>query len=148
MKEEEGDPNDVFGSAARRRTVPGGAMAGGYGGRGGEMGPGGMGMPGGYGGRGGEMGRGGMGMPGGYGGRGGEMGRGGGRGGEMGGGMPMGMGPAVEELPPYAWDGLTKTILFRFIDDTVVPGHRYRYRVALASKTSTSINRRSISIRQ
>ncbi|MBA4106906.1 MAG: hypothetical protein C0485_14235 [Pirellula sp.] len=135
-KEEEGDPNDVFGSAARRQTPPGGAMAGGYGGRGGEMGRGGM--PGGYGGRGGEMGRGGM--PGGYGGRGGEMGRGGGyggRGGEMGrGGMSMGggMGPAIEELPPYAWDGLTKTILFRFIDDTVVPGHRYRYRVALALK--------------
>jgi hypothetical protein len=65
-------------------------------------------------------------MGGGYGGRGGGMGRGG-----EGGGMPMGMGPAIEELPEYAWDGLTKTLLFRFFDDTVVPGHRYRYRVQL-----------------
>lgn len=129
-EEEESDPNDVFGSAARRAAP--GAM-GGYGGREGEMGRGGMGMgmPGGYG-RGGEMGRGGMGMgmPGGYG-RGGEMGRGG-EGGR--GGMSMGMGPAVEALPEYAWDGRTKTLLFRFIDDTVEPGHRYRYRVALALK--------------
>jgi hypothetical protein len=77
-------------------------------------------------------------MAGGYGGRGGEMGRGGygGRGGEMGGrGMGMGaMSPAVEELPPYVWDHLTKTLLFRFFDDTVEPGHRYRYRVALVLK--------------
>lgn len=127
-EEEEGDSDDVFGSAARRRTVPGGAM-GGYGSRG-EMGRG-MGMPGAYGGRGMEGGRG-MGIPGGYGGRG-EMGRGG-EGGRGGMGMAMGMGPAVEELPEYAWDGRTKTILFRFIDDTVEPGHRYRYRVALALK--------------
>lgn len=118
----EDDPNDPFGSAARRAAQPGVMM-----GRGGE---GGM-----YGGRGGEMGRG----PGGYGGRGGEMGgRGmgtGGRGGEMGGrGMGMGgMGGAgVTELPEYSWDGLTKTLLFRFFDDTVEPGRRYRYRVRLA----------------
>ena len=89
-------------------------------------------------GRGGEMGRGGMGMPMG---RGGEMGRGG-----MGmrwaaaamggrGGMRMGMGTArSRELPEYAWDGLTKTLLFRFFDDTVEPGHRYRYRVRLVLK--------------
>ena len=128
-EEEEGDPNDVFGSAARRATNP--SMMG----RGEEMGRG-MGMP--MGGGRGEMGRG-MGMP--MGGGRGEMGRGmgmpmgrGGEGGRGGMGMPMGMGPAVESLPEYAWDGRTKTILFRFIDDTVVPGHRYRYRVALALK--------------
>ena len=135
-EEEQGDPNDVFGSAARRAAP---SAMGGYGGRG-EGGPG-MGMPGGYGGRG-EGGRG-MGMPGSYGGRGMEGGRGmgmpggyGGRGegGRGGMGMPMGMGPAVESLPEYAWDGRTKTILFRYIDDTVEPGHRYRYRVALALK--------------
>jgi hypothetical protein len=132
VEEEEAEGDDVFGSAARRRTMPGGAMPGGYG-RGGEMGRGGGygGMGGGYGGRGGEMGRGGGygGMGGGYGGRGGSMGRGG-----EGGGMPMGMGPAIEELPEYAWDGLTKTLLFRFFDDTVEPGHRYRYRVQLVLK--------------
>ena len=114
--EGEDDSTDPFGSAARRATQPG--MVG----RGGEMGM--------YEGRGGEMGRG-MGM----GGRGGEMGRGmsmGGRGGEMGGrGMGMG-GTGVTELPEYTWDGVTKTLLFRFFDETVEPGRRYRYRVRLA----------------
>jgi len=116
------DPNDPFGSAARRNTQPG--MMG----RGGEMGM--------YGGRGGEMGRG----PGGYGGgRGMEGGRGMGMGmggrGEGGRGMGMGMGGAgVTELAEYAWDGVTKTLLFRFFDDTVEPGHRYRYRVRLVLK--------------
>ena len=117
------DPNDPFGSAARARTTPGMAM-----GRGGEMG-----MP---------MGRGGMPM-----GRGGEMGMGrppgmgmpAGRGGEMGmpmgrGGMPGVGGEGAAELPEYVWDGSTKSLLFRFFDDTVQPGHRYRYRVRLVLK--------------
>jgi hypothetical protein len=97
-------------------------------GRGAEMGM--MGRPGM--GRGGEMGM--MGRPGmGRGGEMGMMGRPGmGRGGEMGG---MGMGASiVEELPPFAWDGRTKTLLFRYFDDTVEPGRRYRYRVQLVLK--------------
>jgi hypothetical protein len=110
----EADPDDPFGSVARRQTQPGMAM-----GRGGEMG---MGRP--------------MGMPMG---RGGEMGMGRpmGRGGEMGMGRPMGMpgvGSEQQELPEYVWDGVTKTLLFRFFDDAVQPGHRYRYRVRLVLK--------------
>ena len=61
-----------------------------------------------------------------------------GRGGE---GRGMGMGPgmggggmAATELPPYVWDRATKTLLFRFFDDTVEPGRRYRYRVQLVVK--------------
>lgn len=121
------DPDDPFGSAARRATTPG-AMGGGYAGRGGEMT---MGRPmggggyGGYGGRGaGEMG---MGRPMGMGGRGGES-----RGGPGMGGMGGGMSPT--ELPEYTWDGVTKTLLFRFFDDSVEPGRRYRYRVRLVLK--------------
>jgi hypothetical protein len=121
---ESGDESeDPFGRAARRAAQPGMAM-----GRGAEMGM--MGRPGM--GRGGEMGM--MGRPGmGRGGEMGMMGRPGmGRGGEMGG---MGMGASiVEELPPFAWDGRTKTLLFRYFDDTVEPGRRYRYRVQLVLK--------------
>jgi hypothetical protein len=120
---------------------PGRGEMGMYGGRGGEMGmygrggegmgrPMGMGGPGMYGGRGGEMGmyggRGGegMGRPGMYGGRGGE--------GMMMGGMMGGMtttGPT--ELPPYQWDYKTEYVLLRYFDNTVEPGHRYKYRVRL-----------------
>jgi hypothetical protein len=119
-KDAEIDPDDPFGSVARRQTQPGMAM-----GRGGEMGMGRpMGMPMG---RGGEMGMGRpMGMPMG---RGGEMGMGR----PMGGGMP-GAGGEQQPLPEYVWDGVTKTLLFRFFDDTVQPGHRYQYRVRLVLK--------------
>ena len=126
-EEPKDDPNDPFGSAARRATQPGmmgrGGEGGMYGGRGMEGGRG-IGGYGGYGGgRGMEGGRS-MGMP--MGGRGGEGGRG------M--GMPGMGGAGVTELPEYAWDGVTKTLLFRFFDDTVEPGHRYRYRVRLVLK--------------
>jgi hypothetical protein len=125
-EESEDDAKDPFGAAARRTTAQPGMM-----GRGMEMG-GRMGMPGrsmemggggGYGGYGGSRGMemgGRMGMPG----RGGEGGRGG-----M--GMPGVGGAGVTELPEYVWDGTTKSLLFRYFDDTVVPGRRYRYRVQL-----------------
>lgn len=32
----------------------------------------------------------------------------------------------------YSWDGVTPHVLFRYFDDSVLPGHRYRYRVRLA----------------
>jgi hypothetical protein len=32
----------------------------------------------------------------------------------------------------YSWNGFTPYVLFRYFDDTVEPGHRYRYRVRLA----------------
>lgn len=116
--EEEQDPSDPWSGAAARRAQaqPGNMMGGEMMGRG--MGARGM--------MGGEMmGRGGMGM----GMRGGmaEGGRG-----MMGGGMMGGMGSdGTIDLPDYAWDGKTKELLFRFFDDTVEPGRRYRYRVKL-----------------
>jgi hypothetical protein len=73
------------------------------------------------------------------GGRGYEM-DGGGRGnfgrGEMDGGGrgfagQMGTGRGVE-LASFAWDLKTSDILLRFFDNSVEPGHRYRYRVKLA----------------
>jgi hypothetical protein len=54
----------------------------------------------------------------------------GGRGGGGYGGQ-MGMGRGVE-LASFAWDYKTSDILLRFFDNTVEPGHRYRYRVRLA----------------
>ncbi len=91
---------------------------------------------GGYGG--GEYGRG----RGGYGGgeRGGRGGHGGGEygggrggygGGEYGGRGSLGAGSAVE-LASFEWDHKTANVLLRFFDNTVEPGHRYRYRVQLA----------------
>jgi hypothetical protein len=136
---DEGEEGDAFDEATERPQMPAGGFSGRgeFGGRGGEFG--GMGMDGGYGGRGGEFGgRGGMGMDGGrggYGGRGGEFGgRGGGMSLEMMGSM-MGGGagaydPATFET--YAWDGRTKSLLFRYFDTKVEPGKRYRYRVQLA----------------
>jgi hypothetical protein len=109
--EEAGNPDDPFASAARSRMQPGAV-------------PGRMDM---------AMGRPGM-----------AMGRppmpvgrpgGGGRSMEM--GMPMGRGmmgmgaDGPDSLGEYTWDGVTKSLLFRFFDDTVEPGHRYRYRVRL-----------------
>jgi len=128
---------DFAAAAERMATQPqyGGEYGrGGYGGEGGRMGYGG-----GYGGRGGYGGEG-MGRPGGYGGEGGRMGYGGGYGGRggyggeggyMGGGMRMGMGSQLKELPEFEWDGVTKFLLFRYFDDTVQPGRRYKYRVKL-----------------
>lgn len=115
-EEVEGAADDPFGRAAKKPTMqPGGV----YGGRMEGMGMGRPPMMG--------MGRGmegGMGRPPGMG-----MGRG------MEGGMSMGMAgrgtDGTVELPEYAWDGLTKTVLFRFFDDTVQPGRRYRYRIQL-----------------
>lgn len=118
--EGEGAVDDPFGRAAKKPTMqPGGV----YGGR-----MEGMGRPPGM-----PMGRmeGGMGM-----GRPPGMGMGMGRGMEGGRGMG-GMGMAgrgtdgTVELPEYAWDGVTKTVLFRFFDATVKPGSRYRYRIRL-----------------
>jgi hypothetical protein len=128
---DEGDSNDPFASATKIQPAPGGY--GEFGGRGypgrGEAG----GMPGGYpgmGGRGGEfaMGGRGFGMPGGEGRMGGR-----GFGGEYGGRGGMGMGGmgAEMQLPEYAWDGVTKTLLFRYFDATAQPGKKYRYRVRL-----------------
>jgi len=127
-----------------------GGGRGGYGGRGGEMGGYGGGM-GGYGGEmggyGGEMGgyggeMGGYGGEmGGYGGYGGEMGGYGGYGGEMGGyggemggygGMRGSMGRGSDAtLEQFVWDHETPHILFRYFDNTVTPGHSYRYRIRL-----------------
>jgi hypothetical protein len=101
-------------------------MDGGRGGRGGyEMdgGRGGYGMDGG---RGGGFGRGGYDeMDGGRGGYGMDGGRGGGGYGQMGTGRGV-------ELASFTWDYKTSDILLRFFDNTVEPGHRYRYRVRLA----------------
>jgi hypothetical protein len=77
------------------------------------------GMEGGYGRPG--MGSGAFGGEGGY-------GRGGGMG--MGRGAMMG-GAGSVTLPPYAWDGRTKELLFRYFDASVEPGKSYRYRVRL-----------------
>lgn len=62
------------------------------------------------------------------GGYGGEFG--GGYGGEFGGGPPTAEGPT--ELPPFVWDQKTSELLFRYFDNTVTPGRRYRYRVKFA----------------
>ena len=93
---------------------------------GGEMG--GYGERSGYGGYGGEGG----GYGGEMGGYGGEMG---GYGGEMGGEMggyrgSRGMGAATE-LSSFVWNHNASRILLRYFDDTVVPGHSYRYRFQL-----------------
>jgi len=129
------EDSDAFAEAAAERMAAqpqyGGEYGrGGYGGEGGRMGYGGA-----YGGRGGYGGEG-MGRPGGYGGEGGRMGYGGrggygGEGGYMGGGMRMGMGSQLKELPEFEWNGVTKSLLFRYFDDTVQPGRRYKYRVKL-----------------
>lgn len=115
-EEVEGAADDPFGRAAKKPTMqPGGA----YGGRMEGMG---MGRPPAM-----SMGRGmeGMGRPPGMG-----MGRG-----MEGMGMSMGMAgrgtDGTVELPEYVWDMKTNTVLFRFFDDTVKPGSRYRYRIRL-----------------
>ena len=60
----------------------------------------------------------------------------GGRGEYGGGGMyggrgEFGSGSGVE-LKSFEWDHKTESVLLRFFDNTVLPGHRYRYRVQLA----------------
>lgn len=134
----EGATDDGGFGGARREPAVGGEMYGERGGAyGGEYGRGGGeyggrgGYGGGYGGRGGEYG----GRGGEYGGRGGEYG---GRGGEYGGGYGrggygLGQGAGVE-LAEFTWDGKTENVLLRFFDNTVEPGHSYRYRVQLALK--------------
>lgn len=135
---DEGEPADDGGfGGARRQPAQGGEMYGERGGYGGEMdgGRGGYGR-GGYGGEfGGRGGRGGYGEMGGRGGYGGEMegGRGGYGGGYGRGGYGLGQGADVE-LKEFTWDGKTESVLLRFFDNTVEPGHRYRYRVRLAIK--------------
>ncbi len=52
-----------------------------------------------------------------------------GMGGGRGGGRSYGRGGASGV---YSWDGETPDLLFRYFDDSVLPGHRYRYRVRLA----------------
>ena len=140
--EEADDEESIFASDDDEETMGGrferdarlarggrGMPAGAYGGRGGLPGFGGYGE-GGYGGPGvfggeGVYGRGGYGEggygEGGYGGYGSEM-----MGGRMG-GMRRGGSQAM-----YVWDGETSHVLFRYFDDTVEPGRRYRYRVRLA----------------
>ena len=135
------DEDDPFAAMAPGTRRPagggfGGEMMGGYGeGRG--FGGYGRGM-GGYGGEGGGYG----GEGGGYGGEmmggyGGEMM--GGYGGEMGGGYggegggyrgSRGMGAATE-LGEFVWNHNASRILLRYFDDTVKPGHSYRYRFQL-----------------
>jgi hypothetical protein len=127
--EGEAEDDGGFGVTRPRAGAAGGMYAerGGYGemdgGRGGFGGRGGYGeMDGGRGGRGGyesDGGRGGFGR--------GEM-DGGGRGGF---GGQMGTGRGVE-LASFSWDFKTSDILLRFFDNSVEPGHRYRYRVKLA----------------
>jgi hypothetical protein len=126
-KEQEANPDEPFGPAIKRtpNQMMGGPMGMGMMGRGGPegmMGRGGMGAMGRGGPEGGMMGR--------MGGYGGMMGRGGPEG--MGMGMGGGMSVGVTELPPYAWDGKTEFVLFRYFDSTVTPGHKYKYRVQLA----------------
>lgn len=115
----DGEDDMGFGRTAPRagEVPPGGYMErGGYGREAGR------GM---YDGGGGEgYGRGGGGMDGGEG-----YGRGGGGG--YGRGGSMGAGSGVE-LAEFSWDGKTSDVLLRFFDNTVQPGHRYRYRVKLA----------------
>ncbi|MCC6493026.1 MAG: hypothetical protein IT424_08390 [Pirellulales bacterium] len=136
-QEEPADPDSPFGEVLKRaQPAAGYGERGGYGGYGGgeRM------MGGGYGGYGGgERMMGGYGggerMMGGYGG--GERMMGGGYGGYgrgegMMGGYSPGMGAGLTELQPKDWDGRTKYWLFRYFDNTVEPGHQYRYRVRLA----------------
>jgi hypothetical protein len=78
----------------------------------------------------------------GYGGRGGggeEYGEEGGYGDEGGGGYGGGYGGrrgqgSGVQLDEFVWDHLTSNVLFRFFDNTVEPGHSYRYRVRLAMR--------------
>jgi hypothetical protein len=122
----EGEEEDDGGFGVSRTPAGAGGMygeRGGYemdGGGRGNFGRGEYGMDGGRG----NFGRGEYGMDGG---RGYEMdgGRGGGFRGEMGGGRGV-------ELASFAWDLKTSDILLRFFDNSVEPGHRYRYRVKLA----------------
>ncbi len=131
--EEGAEEDEGFGSArlpGSQMGLPGGeyggvreGLGGGYGRGGGEYGggyggEGGYGRGGGYGGMGGEYGGGGYGGMGGY---------GGGRGGEYG----LGAGSAVQ-IPDFVWDHETSNVLLRYFDNSVEPGHRYRYRVRLA----------------
>jgi hypothetical protein len=129
-KPAEGEAEDDGGFGVTR--PPAGAAGDPYGARGGyEMDGGRGGGRGGYemdGGRGSyDGGRGGYEMDGGRGGRGGFEMDGGGRG--FGGQMGTGRGV---ELASFTWDYKTSDILLRFFDNTVEPGHRYRYRVRLA----------------
>ncbi len=104
-----------------------GQMPGEFGGRGemdGQFGPRGGGMQrefGGGRGYGDEYGLGGFGGSGGYGG---EMGG-------MRGGYGRGAGSGIQ-LDSFTWDRKTSHVLLRFFDNSVTPGHRYRYRVQLA----------------
>jgi uncharacterized membrane protein YgcG len=130
----EGEAEDDGGFGVSRPPADAGGMYGERGGYGGEM-DGGRGG-GGYGRGGYEMdggGRGGYEMDGGRGG--GGYGRGGGYGEMDGGGGygrgQMGTGRGVE-LASFSWDNKTSDILLRFFDNSVEPGHRYRYRVKLA----------------
>lgn len=146
--DEETGEEDGFGGFAQglNRRGPGapneGGMYGGereYGGRGaygGRGGPyGGRGMYGGREGYGGEFGGRG------YGGEfGGEMGGYRGYGGEFGGEMGMGYGRggigslglgSGVVIADFVWDHKTSNVLFRFFDNSVEPGRRYRYRVQL-----------------
>ena len=123
------DEDEGFGSA----RLPDSQMdlrGGGFGGEGG-YGRGGVGgeFGGGYGGRGGYGGMGGGEFGGGYGGEGGYGGGGYGRGGM--GGYGMGEGSGVQ-IADFVWDYKTSNVLFRYFDNSVQPGHRYRYRVRLA----------------
>ncbi len=123
----EGEDDMGFGRTTPR---PGEIPPGGYSERGGMYGGEGYGRGGMYGGEGG-YGRGGgegYGRGGGmYGGEGG-YGRGGGEGYGRG---SYGAGSGVE-IAEFNWDGKTSDVLLRFFDNTVQPGHRYRYRVKLA----------------
>lgn len=139
----EGEPDEKgeFSGFGGPKREPG---MGGFGGRGGEYG-GEYGGRGGFGEMGGEYGgRGGYGGEyGGRGGYGGEYGGRGGYGGEMGGEYggrggygggygrgSMGLG-ASASLGNYSWDHKTSHVLLRYFDNSVEPGHRYRYRVRL-----------------
>jgi hypothetical protein len=97
------------------RGVPGGYGRGEYGGE--------------YGGRGEYGGE--YGGRGGYGG--GFRGEYGGESGRMGGYGEYGMGAGAGiQLQSFVWDHKTENVLLRFFDNSVEPGHRYRYRVQLA----------------
>jgi hypothetical protein len=129
-KEGEAADDGGFGGARREPAVGGemyGERGGGYGG---EYGRGG-GYGGEYGGRGGGYGGEYGGRGGGYGGEYGGRGGGGYSGGYGRGGYGLGQGAGVE-LAEFTWDGKTENVLLRFFDNTVEPGHSYRYRVQLA----------------
>jgi len=127
---EEEDDSGFAVTTPQPGQMPGGMYGerGGYGGGEGDYGGRGGGE---YGGRGGGYGGGeyGGGRGGGeYGGRGG-YGGGGGQGGRGGGSLGLGSGV---ELASFEWDHKTENVLLRFFDNTVEPGHSYRYRVKLA----------------